>query len=191
MLRRLFTLLSALSLLLCVGTCVIWVRSCWVGDTLRVWCADELVRDGTWMTSDPGVVVQSGPTYEITFQMGTVWIEYDRGTRDGTPVTRKGWRFLWQHRAARTLSWDAPTHVWDRIGFHYDSEWYTQNGFTTAGPLWFLFLMTVALPAAWLIRQRCYQKAQIGGRCPTCGYDLRATPDRCPECGAVPILSKR
>ena len=44
---------------------------------------------------------------------------------------------------------------------------------------------SVALSAVligWMFRRRLARRV-AAGRCPACGYDLRATPGRCPECG--------
>lgn len=40
-----------------------------------------------------------------------------------------------------------------------------------------------ALMAYRLLRQRRRLLRSRAGLCPTCGYDLRASPEKCPECG--------
>jgi hypothetical protein len=53
-------------------------------------------------------------------------------------------------------------------------------------PSWFVLVLTALLPVRMgcLIRGRWGQeKRRKLGLCKKCGYDLRATPQRCPECG--------
>jgi hypothetical protein len=60
----------------------------------------------------------------------------------------------------------------------YTDEWSLEVEF------WLPIVLLTILPATWVFitarRRRAARDA-----CPWCGYDLRATPEQCPECGKV------
>ena len=67
----------------------------------------------------------------------------------------------------------------------------TLNGSGVIFPWWLPTLVAAAAPAARLSVRLRRAGRDRRGQCPACGYDLRATPARCPECGTIPAWIAR
>jgi hypothetical protein len=84
-----------------------------------------------------------------------------------------------QHRSGEPIA-VAPKYWQVRVG-HFGSgiSWAF-----LALPHWLLILLTIPLPAWWTTTTLRDRRRAREGHCVRCGYDLRASPERCPECGA-------
>jgi len=86
-------------------------------------------------------------------------------------------------QAAGRFGFGLGAYTWsDILNF---GPFYHISGIDILLPSWFLALLFSLLPALRLRRYLLDRQRNRPGFCRQCGYDLRATPLRCPECGTV------
>jgi hypothetical protein len=178
--RRLLNLLTVLSLLLCLSALGAWWRSTRVSDRLdrnggaadwEVFSVRGRLFVGRVAFRRVGSTPAGEPVYDVL----------------GTPAERAApqWRYSVQSPGPNPPPDMWEPSVWKVVGLERGpfsasgvSGWWLRLRWSS------LALAASVLPAAYALRRA---RRTPAGHCRRCGYDLRATPDRCPECGAAVV----
>lgn len=181
--RPLLATLSSTTLLLGLAAATLWARSYWAHD---------------FISRIPLSTLGKGPfrTWSIVVGHGGFQVHMTDLRRPSMPdvPTPPSYRWTWQSVPAQP---PALYRGWPMLNAAHQKITYTSvgvapdtiDGLILAFGLWLPTLALLppsALALLYLYRSRSHRFP--AGHCPTCGYDLRASPGRCPECGtpAVP-----
>lgn len=173
-LHRLFTIASALSLLLCLMTVAARV-------VVPVMPRDAMTRQKIDTLPDQTrVIYKYGLTrWGLSFDRSRELIP-SMAASPSRLVGFDGYGFRMYSGSGMTAGLSVVSGR--TIAIHQQFEY-----FTLLVPYWLVALLAMMLPLAYVpkLLPRLTQRHR-DNLCRACGYDLRATPDRCPECGKIP-----
>jgi hypothetical protein len=190
MLRRAFTLASAGSLVLGLATCALWVRSYYATDKVldlalphtgrwdleseqgRVWVG-EARRRIEWNLYRVEMGRRSAVLRRVSAELSAVSVD----SVEWRPKSREA---LAAARSAR--DWQVTCPVFKAYAMSRVPTGHVAAAAAVPPGAWV---------AGWLLRRRRRRLRVARGQCLACGYDLRATPDRCPDCGLMALPADR
>jgi hypothetical protein len=208
---RILAILSRLSLALCLAIGVPWIISYWriclVGVHWESWPKDSVWRSrgvGVRLVEGYWIFNWGGNEFYLDHPEGIVqgWdrssaqaykLEHPGGMRgDYVSFSLNDQRLLLPNSSSQMNRDGFLLGIPRYYGFGYKYDFSSTMSRTDIGhyviaPAWVLLILLLPLPAVSGYRWYRRSRRSAVGHCPTCGYDLRASPNRCPECGtAVP-----